>query len=529
MTRSKLFLATLLMSISALASAAVKIVPEPLEIKELSGKVTLPSEITVSALENDNMVDTYIGLSSKILKNNGITLTKGGRNSVVRLEVSDKINDRGAYMINVGKRHIDITAADKDALWCGLQTLTQILMQDIDSQMIVRDAPRFGYRGAMLDCGRHFFPVEDVKAFIDMMAVHKLNRFHWHLTEDQGWRIEIKKYPLLTKIGSVRDSSYMTNYSGEQHDIMVHEPYGGFYTQDEIRDVVKYAQDRHIVVIPEIEIPGHSVAALASYPWLGCTDGPYDVRVEWGISQDVMCIGKETTWEFCRNVLEEVCDLFPGDMIHIGGDEAPRSRWAECPHCQSLMKREGITKEAQLQSWITSKIEEYLATKGKHIIGWDEVLEGGVSKQCVVMSWLNGSKGGQKAAALGNDVIMTDKFHCYFDCYQTESRKGELTAHRRSIPLEKVWSYNPLNGIDENATSHVLGVQCNTWTEHISAMDRVYFMNLPRMAALAEVAWSAPESLSRYQDFLSRLTGAMIPLYTSAGWPFAKYYEEDLK
>lgn len=292
---------------------------------------------------------------------------------------------------------------------------------------------------------------------------------------------------------------------------------------------MKYAQDRHIVTVPEIEIPGHSVAALASYPWLGCTGGPYEVRQQWGISKDVMCIGKETTWEFCRNVLEEVCELFPGDMIHIGGDEAPRERWAECPDCQALMKKEGMTSEAQLQSYITSKVEEFLATKGKHIIGWDEVLEGGVSKSCVVMSWAKGSEGGQKAAALGNDVIMTDKYHCYFDCYQTESREGELFAHRRSVPLEKVWSYNPVGGMDENAASHVLGVQCNTWTEHLSAIERVYFMNLPRMAALAEVAWSKPETLSGYQDFLQRMIAAYLPIYQAAGWNYAEFYKQDIK
>ena len=349
------------------------------------------------------------------------------------------------------------------------------------------------------------------------------------VTEDQGWRIEIKKYPRLTEIGSVRAGSYDTNFSGEQCDVYHEGPYGGFYTQDQIREIVKYAQDRHIVTVPEIEIPGHSVAALASYPWLGCTGGPYEVRQQWGISKDVMCIGKETTWEFCRNVLEEVCELFPGDMIHIGGDEAPRERWAECPDCQALMKKEGMTSEAQLQSYITSKVEEFLATKGKRIIGWDEVLEGGVSKSCVVMSWAKGSEGGQKAAALGNDVIMTDKYHCYFDCYQTDTREGELFAHKRNIPLEKVWNYNPIGGMDDASASHVLGVQCNTWTEHISSMDRVYFMNLPRMAALAEVAWSTPASLSGYQDFLQRLQSSLIPIYQAAGWNFAEFYKKDIK
>ena len=507
----------------AAASAAVRIVPEPVEIIELAGRASLPSSMTISAPKGSSIADTYIDLTSGILEKAGITLGPGSCRSTVKLSLSSRIDGAGAYTIKVRRHRVIIMAADEDGLWNGLQTLTQLLVQGIDHKMIIRDAPRFCYRGAMLDCGRHFFTVEEVKAFIDMMAVHKLNRFHWHLTEDQGWRIEIKKYPLLTQVGSVRNGSYLTDYSGEQHDAYSSEPYGGFYTQDEIREVVKYAQDRHIVTVPEIEIPGHSMAALASYPWLGCTGGPYEVRVQWGVSEDVMCIGKESTWKFIRDVLDEVCELFPGELIHIGGDETPRVRWSECPHCQALMKSEGMTGEAQLQSWITSKVEKYLASKGKRIIGWDEVLEGGVSKNCIVMSWVNGSAGGRKAVAFGNDVIMTDKFHCYFDCYQTESREGELFAHNRSIPLEKVWRYDPVDGMDESLSSHVLGVQCNTWTEHISAMDRVYFMNLPRMAALAEVAWSCPSHLSGYQDFLQRLSSSLIRVYKTAGWPYARY------
>ncbi len=523
----KSFLAVLLASISLIASATVRIVPEPLDIQTREGKVNLPSEVTISAGEYGDMVSTYIDLSSRFLRSRGVVLKNGGPFSTVRLSVSKKIPV--GYVINVGRRHIHIQAADEDAVWCGLQTLTQLLAQGVEQRMIIRDAPRFGYRGAMLDCSRHFFPVEDVKAFIDMMAVHKLNRFHWHLTDDQGWRIEIKRYPRLVGTGSVRNGSYMTNYSGKQEDAYVEEPYGGYYTQEQIKEVVEYARDRHIAIIPEIEIPGHCVAALASYPWLGCTGGPYDVRVEWGVSEDVMCIGKETTWEFCRNVLDEVCDLFPGELVHIGGDESPRERWSQCPHCQSLMEKEGMTSEAQLQSWIISKVETHIASKGKRVIGWDEVLDGGVSTNCVVMSWLNGSKGGQKAASLGNDVIMTDKFHCYFDCYQTESREGELFAHNRSIPLEKVWNYDPIKDTNESSASHVLGVQCNTWTEHISDMARVYFMNLPRMAALAEVAWSEPSILSGYHDFLQRLSASLMPLYKSARWPYAKYFERELE
>lgn len=525
----RLFIALTVALLCMSAGAQVQIVPQPLELKQGCRKAKLPSLITLDARAHDSLVDAYIDLSSAILEKAGVSLGKGGCRSCVKFRLSDKVQGTDAYVLKVRGRKVLLTAASEDGLWAGLQTLTQVLLQGIYKNLTIKDKARFGYRGAMLDCGRHFWSVEQVKAFLDMMAVHKLNTFHWHLTEDQGWRIEIKKYPLLTEVGSVRSAGYMTNFEvGAKVDTFVDEPYGGFYTQEDIKEVVDYATAHHIMVIPEIEIPGHSVAALASYPWLGCTGGPYEVRQQWGISNDVLCIGKETTLQFCLDVLEEVCELFPGPFIHIGGDEAPRVRWAECPHCQALKEREGLKSEAELQSWITAKVEDFLAQKGKRIIGWDEILEGGVRQSAVVMDWL-GVEGGQKAAAAGNDVIMVNKYHCYFDCYQTENREQELCAHRRNIPISKVWEFDPVSGMDQAAQEHVLGVQCNTWTEHLSVMDRVYFMNLPRMSAFCEVAWSAPEVRGDYQEFLHRMDAVSIPLYQSAGWNYAEFYKEDME
>ncbi len=498
------------------------IIPQPVSVVEKIDTAIVPEVVTIDVTAFPQIAANYISLAAPML-----ALEQGDRDSyiILRLNKCARMAE-GGYSLKVGKNRVVISSNAEAGLWNGLQTLTQLLLQGIDHQVTVNDVPRFGYRGAMLDCGRHFFTVEEVKQFIDLMCVHKLNVFHWHLTEDQGWRIEIKKYPLLTEVGSVRNGSWDTNYEGKE-DKWVEGSYGGFYTQDEIREVVKYASERFVTIIPEIEMPGHSVAALTCYPWLGCTGGPYEVRTAWGISKDVMCIGKESTWEFCRDVLEEVCDLFPGPYIHIGGDEAPRLRWESCPDCQALMEKEGFEREAQLQTYLNNKVEEYLATKGKRVIGWDEILEGGISQTACVMSW-RGSEGGQKAAAMGNDVIMVDKHYCYFDCYQTESREEEIRCHNRSVPLAKVWTYEPTDNMDEAAAAHVLGLQCNTWTEHISDMDRVYFMNLPRMAALCEIAWTDRALRGTYEQFLDRMVAVAIPLYNAAGWHVAPYYQSDL-
>ena len=442
----------------------------------------------------------------------GVTVSRSdGRPEVV--QVIDNTLAEEEYILDAtgadGNKVI-ITAGSDAGLWWGEQTLREILVQTGRKipGMIICDKPEFSYRGIHLDCCRHFFPVEDVKKFIDLANLHKINVFHWHLTDDQGWRAEIKKYPALTEIGA---------YRGESH-------YGSFYTQEEMKEIVEYAAERHMTVIPEIEMPGHALAALASYPGLGCTGEGYAVSEQWGVFDDVFCIGKEETFTFLEGVLDEICDIFPSEYIHIGGDEAPRTRWAECPDCQRRMKEEGLKTEAELQSYLVRRIEKYLNDKGRRIIGWDEILEGGVSSTATVMSW-RGTKGGVEAAKLGNDVIMTPSTYFYLDYYQTkdpEKYEPEGTTYATYLPLKKCYSFNPFDGLDKEQSKHIRGIQGNTWAEHMYVLEDVEHMVLPRIAALSEVSWSTSNRTS-YDSFVERCRQALLPIYESRGYNYADY------
>ena len=380
----------------------------------------------------------------------------------------------------------------------------------------INDYPRFSYRGAHLDVSRHFFPVDSVKRFIDMLALHNMNRFHWHLTEDQGWRIEIKKYPKLTEIGAWRDRTVIGRNT-EEYD---NTRYGGFYTQEQAKEIVKYAGERYITVIPEVDLPGHMLAALAAYPEMGCTGGPYEVCPRWGVFEDVLCIGNEKSMQFLEDVMAEIIDIFPSKYIHIGGDEAPRTRWEKCPKCQARIRTEKLkadknhTAEDRLQSYCMTRIEKLLNSKGRQIIGWDEILEGDVAPNATVMSW-RGSAGGIKAAQLGHDVIMTPNDYCYFDYYQSEDTRHEPFAIGGFVPLEKVYSLNPTASLTEEQAKHILGTQANLWTEYIPTSEQVEYMVLPRMAALAEVQWTQLEKKD-YTNFTTRLAG-LIGLYRRDG------------
>jgi hexosaminidase len=369
----------------------------------------------------------------------------------------------------------------------------------------ISDAPRFPYRGMHLDVGRHFFPVEFVKKYIDLLALYRMNTFHWHLTEDQGWRIEIRRYPRLTEVGSCRAETILEkNFDPFVGDGM---PYCGFYTQAEIREVVAYARERHILVIPEIEMPGHSVAALAAYPELACTEGPFEVHTRWGVTPDIYC-PKEETFEFLQAVLEEVMQLFPSPYIHIGGDEAPKERWEESPVAQEVIRREGLADEHELQSWFVQRIERFLNANGRRLIGWDEILEGGLAPNATVMSW-RGMEGGIDAARQGHDVIMTPVSHVYFDYYQAEP-DGEPLAICCFTPLEKVYGFEPVPGeLAADEAPHVLGAQGNVWTEYMTTPEHVEYMALPRMLALSEVVWS-PRDLRDWESFRVRLE-AQLP------------------
>ena len=442
---------------------------------------------------------------------NGVSIDK----STMRPEVEQVIDnslEMEEYILDAtgesGDR-ITVTAGSEAGLWWGEQTLREILAQCDGHIPGVRicDKPEFAYRGIHLDCCRHFFSIDDVKRFIELANLHKINVFHWHLTDDQGWRAEIKKYPRLTEVGA---------YRGESH-------YGSFYTQEEMKEIVEYAAERHMTVIPEIEMPGHALAALTAYPELGCTGEGYAVTEEWGVFDDVFCVGKEETFEFLEGVLDEICGIFPSKYIHIGGDEAPRTRWEDCPDCQKRMKEEGLKTEDQLQSYLLKRIEKYLNGKGRSIIGWDEILKGGVTSTATVMSW-QGTKGGIDAAKLGNDVIMAPYTYFYLDYYQTKdhSQEPEGTTYETYLPLKKCYSFDPFDGLDSEQAKHIKGIQANTWAEHMYVIEDVEHMVLPRIAALAEVSWST-SNRSSYEEFVERCRKALLPVWESRGYNYADY------
>jgi hexosaminidase len=408
------------------------------------------------------------------------------------------------YTFTSAKKGVDISGDSDDGTFRGTQTLIQLLPTTKSATLqiplvVIEDQPRLKYRGAMLDVGRHFFSIDYVKQFIDYIALHRMNTFHWHLTEDQGWRIEIKKYPKLTEVGAYRDGTIIGHYPGTGNDNI---RYGGFYTQDEIKDVLDYAAKRHITVIPEVEMPGHSGAALASYPYLGCTGGPYQVKQTWGVHKDVYCAGNDSTFAFLENVLDEVMALFPSEYIHIGGDECPKDAWKACPKCQKRIKDLGLKDEHELQSYFIHRIEKYVNSKGKKIIGWDEILEGGLAPNATVMSW-RGEKGGIEAAQQNHDVIMSPGTHVYLD--HAEKKNEDSLNIGGYLPLTKVYSYEPVPQVlTAEQKKKVLGAQANVWTEYISNPQKVNYMIFPRLTALSEVMWS-PASSRNWNDFEKRL------------------------
>ena len=438
-----------------------------------------------------------------------------------------------AYEIEVDLKNVKVTAGGEAGTLYAIQSLRQMLPVGIYNPSgkeggpwvlpccTIKDEPRFSYRGMHKDDARHIFPLEEVKRYLDVMAMHKMNRMHWHLSDDQGWRIEIKKYPRLTEIGAYRDSTRILRtdeYDGRR--------YGGYFTQEEIREVVEYAADLGITVIPEIDLPGHMLAALAAYPELGCTGGPYAVWPRWGISDQVLCPGKEITFEFIEGVLDEVMELFPSEYIHIGGDECPKSEWKKCPDCQKRIKDLGIkgdrnhSAEQYLQNYVTARVQEYVNSKGRKIIGWDEVLEGNLAEGATIMSW-RGVAGGLKAARMGFDVIMTPNTYAYIDYYQSEHKDLEPYAIGGYLPVEKVYSYEPYEGLGEEVQEHILGVQANLWTEFIGRCDHLEYMLLPRLDAISEVQWCEPEAKD-FDRFKESLVNHLFPIYDRLGYSYSK-------
>lgn len=501
--------------------AQVNIIPKPAELTTQQGTFLINAKTKIVAKDaavqhsanflNEFLQDIY-GFKlaiSKVASPNAIDLSVGGNSS----------STAGAYQFQSTKNGVKINGANPEGVFYGVQTLIQLLPTEKAASLSiplvqVKDEPRFGYRGMHLDVGRHFFPVSYIKKYIDYIALHKMNYFHWHLTEDQGWRIEIKKYPKLTSVGAYRNGTIIGRFPGTGND---NQKYGGFYTQEEIKEVVRYAATRYVTIIPEIEMPGHASAAIAAYPelstfpeesttfppktvWAGSTTGK-QVQQTWGVFTDVFS-PSEKTFKFLEDVIDEVVALFPAPYIHIGGDESPKDNWKRSEFCQQLIKEKGLKDEHELQSYFIQRMEKYINSKGKKIIGWDEILEGGLAPNATVMSW-RGEKGGIEAAKQKHNVIMTPTTYVYFDYSQT--KKEDSVTIGGFIPLRKVYDYEPIPA-ELNADEHkyVLGAQANLWTEYVKNGRKVEYMVFPRMTALSEVLWSRKED-KNWEDFQPRL------------------------
>ena len=485
-------------------------------IKELADRITLVS----------GRICTYatpVGLGKDCSKMKGFIFLK------------DTSLAEEEYSINITKSSCVVRAASYNGFLYATQTLKQLTSVNIFSEnpapaekflfpcVSIQDKPRFGYRGMHLDCSRHFFSIEEVKKYLDIMALYKFNRFHWHLTDDQGWRAEIKKYPKLTEVGAFRNGTVIKKDWGSNDGIR----YGGYYTQEQMKDIVAYAAKLGITVIPEIDLPGHMMGALAGYPELGCTGGPYEVWTRWGVSEQVLCPGKEGMFTFLEDVFTELMDIFPSEYIHIGGDECPKAEWEKCPACQAKIKELGLkgdghhTAEQFLQSYVTARVQKFLNDHGRRIIGWDEVLEGELAKGATVMSW-RGTEGGIKASAMGFDVIMTPNTYCYFDYYQSKDQDKEPFGIGGNLPWEKVYGYEPLEGLDAAQSKHILGVQANLWTEYIATPEHLEYMLLPRMTALSEVQWCEPENkdIERYK---AAMEAESFKIFDILGYNYRKF------
>jgi hexosaminidase len=518
------------LGLSTVIYSQVNIIPQPESINMGTGTFSLPinAEIISSTTDNSNFKRSIDFLTSYL--ETYYTSWMGAKQKLppaahpISLGIDRSRNSfPGSYTLEVNKNGIDIKGFDEEGVFYGIQTFIQLLPPHLSNSKIeipfltIKDHPRFGYRGLHLDCGRHFMPVDFIKKYIDYLAMHKMNYFHWHLTEDQGWRIEIKKYPKLTSVGAWRNGTIIGRYPGRGND---NKRTGGFYTQEQIKDIVKYAADRYITIVPEIEMPGHGSAAIAAYPFLSCFPGEptinyfpkncawsgdstgKQVQQTWGVFNDVFCAGKEETFKFLQDVIDEVVTLFPGKYIHVGGDECPKVNWKRCPNCQQRMKDNNLKDEHALQSYFIQRMEKYINSKGKTLIGWDEILEGGLAPNAIVMSW-RGEKGGIEAAQQKHNVIMTPGNPVYFD--HTQSDNEDSVTIGGYNPIEKVYAYEPIpDTLNEEQGKYVLGAQANVWTEYMSNPAKVEYMIFPRLSALSEVLWS-PKEKKNWNDFEKRL------------------------
>ncbi len=521
--RATIALAALTLSAAPLAgqqARRVAIIPEPASVIVRDGTFRLTSGTTIQAGGEAAPIGARLAAYLRPATGYPLDVTTGGAASgnriVLQLDAAlERLGPEG-YVLDAAENEILIRAPAPAGLFYGVQTLRQLLppenLRDSLARgvewhvpaVLIEDSPRFRWRGMHLDVARHFMPKEFVLRFIDLLALHRLNSFHWHLTEDQGWRIEIRKYPRLTEVGAWRTETlvgHMTNDSAaRQYD---GTPHGGFYTQDDIREVVEYARQRFITVVPEIEMPGHAQAAIAAYPELGNTGDTLGVWTHWGVSQNILN-PEESTIRFMQDVLSEVLELFPGTFIHIGGDEAPKTQWRASPRAQARMRELGLANEEELQSWFIRRMDAFLVERGRRLVGWDEILEGGLAPNATVMSW-RGVDGGIAAARAGHDVVMAPTGFTYFDYYQSRDTEWEPLAIGGFLPLDRVYSFEPIPpDLEPEFHHHILGAQAQLWTEYMTTTTHVEYMAFPRVAALAEVVWT-PRARRDLADFRVRL------------------------
>ncbi|MBT8288113.1 MAG: family 20 glycosylhydrolase [Bacteroidia bacterium] len=490
--------------------AEITLIPRPNVLTQVEGRFVVDKNTAL--MSDPELMPAANFLTDYIFFGSGVRLDFKSKGQSISFLKDDQIDPEEGYRLDVKPDGIIIAAKNAKGAFYAVQTLRQLMTEKLENANLkaaaiavpcvsISDSPRFKYRGMHLDVGRHFFPVEFIKKYIDALALLKFNTFHWHLTEDQGWRVEIKSYPKLNEVASFRNETLIGHYN-DQPQRFDDTVYGGYYTQDEIREIVAYAQKRFITIIPEIEMPGHSQSVIAAYPELGCTGESVDVATKWGVFETIYC-SKEETFEFLETVLDEVMGLFPSTYIHIGGDEAPKTNWEKCAACQKRIRDENLKDEHELQAYFISRIEKYLNQNNRQIIGWDEILEGGLAPNATVMSW-RGIGGAVKAAKMNHDVILSPTSHCYFDYYQSESQDEPL-AIGGFLPLRKVYDFEPIpEELNEAETQFVLGAQGNVWTEYMREAKQVEYMVFPRILAMSEVVWSAKD-LKNYSDFVSRV------------------------
>lgn len=516
------------------ATADYRVVPLPQQVVKVENANPFVLNSSVSVVypkNNDQMQKNAEFLATFIKETAGFEVkvtNEPSQEKTINLQLGLASENPEAYELNVTEQGINIKGTSEAGVFYGIQTLRKSLPTGKNKAVAlpavtINDYPRFSYRGMMLDVGRHTFSVDSIKRYIDILALHNINRFHWHLSDDQGWRLEIKKLPRLTEVGSQRPETVIGRNSGKYDG----KPYGGFFTQEQAKEVVAYAAERYITVIPEIDLPGHMLGALKAYPELGCTGGPYETWTQWGVSEEVLCPGNDKTLQFIEDVLAEVIEIFPSQYIHVGGDECPKVRWKSCPKCQKRIKTEGLkaskghSAEERLQSYVIAHAEKFVNSKGRQIIGWDEILEGGLAPNATVMSW-RGINGGIEAARQHHDVIMTPTTYLYFDYYQTKDVETEPLAIGGYVPVEAVYNFNPVPDVlTEEESKHIIGVQANLWTEYIPHFSHVEYMVLPRMAALSEIQWT-DNSKKNYEDFLSRMP-QMFEHYSVQNYNYAKH------